>query len=411
MGIRKQHRREFLKYLSIIGATAYLNGAFPVRAGGMHLSDINYLDNDQILVFIYLGGGNDGLNTLIPVHQYEVYKEKRPELHLKKSDIHYLSKYLALNKKLDFFQKRWDEGNLQIIRNVGYPNPNLSHFQSFDTWHSAMKDNSGWLGRWLEVQYKHEQKTLSSPPVTHISGESGLLFQGNKRSYHAAISDMEDLTELTRAPLEYVISGKEDGYNKVLDFLKQTTNSTFSYANAIQKAIDNGKNDVAYEDGSILAEHLSMVAKLIKGRLRSKVYYCALDGFDTHINQKWEHDHLLEILDKNLAAFYADLKKREMDKQVVCFIYSEFGRRIEENASGGTDHGTAGPVFLIGDQVHGGTTGRAVDLVRPDLNGNLQYDIDFRSIYASIMKEMLGASSSMVHQVLGNVPALENLFM
>ena len=332
---------------------------------------------NQNLVFIQLDGGNDGLNTFIP-YDNPLYYELRPKIALAKDLIIGKNKGMGFHPALKGLADIQQKGDLNIIQNVGYPNPNRSHFRSQEIWQTASGSdqylNNGWLGRYLDVQYQDmlaiasinldsiDNLALKGKIPNTITLKSPNGFRTNKKFYKQA----------------------ESTNNPQLDFVLKIAQSVSEGSEEIQKALKNSKDDSNYPKTK-LAKNLKWIARLIKGNLNSKVYYTSLGGFDTHDNQLAVHMRKLSELDTALFSFYTDLKNSNTFENTTIIIFSEFGRRVKGNGNG-TDHGTAAPLFIIGgNNNQGKIIGANPNLSNLD-NGDLIYDIDFRSVYASLLK-------------------------
>lgn len=358
------------------------------------------------LVMIVLEGGNDGLNTVVPGTD-PLYYSLRPDVAIPANQLLGLGGGTGLHPQLAPLMGLWNEGRLAIVRDVGYPEPNLSHFRSSDIIFSASGSQevleTGWLARWLESWNPTFPAILPDDPLALQQGLSaGLLLQGdrgvtgvvvdNPSSFYWLVNSnyngpFADTPPMTRG-------GGELGY------VRQIDRASFEYANAIQSAAEGGANQVTYPS-TWLGDQLSVVAKLINGNMRTPVYVTAHGGFDTHASQPDNHPQLLQELAEALAAFIADLKAMGRYEDVAVMTVSEFGRRVEQNGTFGTDHGTASPWFVLGGGIQGGLIGHAPDLSSLDEDGNLAMQVDYRSIYSSILQGWFGESVSSARSLLG----------
>ena len=407
-------RRTFLKGLGITGgASMFLKGT-PVSALGS--SPFGYLLNnspsDRILVMVRLKGGNDGLNTVIPLYDYSEYANNRPQIRIPESEALNISNELALNPRMENLMPMWENGLMKVVNGVGYTNQNLSHFRSTDIWNSASDsediDESGWLGRFLENEYPDFfTNPPEKPPAVQIGVVGSILFngmEGDASNYALSVTDPQELFEIAQSGSLYDVENLPPCYyGEQLGYVRTVVNQTFRYAEPIKEAYDNANNEANYMNGSALGRQLALVARLIKGGLGSKFYVVSLDGFDTHANQDNNHGNLLEEIATNMNAFYEDLSYGEWDKLVLSSTFSEFGRRLNQNASGGTDHGTAAPVMLFGPGLNGnGVVGDAPDLSDLDNNGNIKHSIDFRQIYTTILEKWLCIDPSLIENIMGD---------
>lgn len=398
---KKWTRRDFLSKTSLLtGATLFLS-QLPMQAFGKNpFMDIS--GNENILVLIQLKGGNDGLNTIIPYYDFGHYKSKRPEIHIPKKKSIQLTNDFGMHEAMKPLQSLWDKGMMKVISSVGYPNPNMSHFRSKDIWTSSSDSNkidgTGWLGRYIDKEYTKSFDGI--PPAIEIGGEADLIFQSNRGQLSINVENPKELYELAQSGESFEMLNDGSNYGKELDFLRATSNTTKQYAKAINDASNRGKVKAKYKDNHLSAQ-LKQVAKLIKGDLGTKIYMVSLDGFDTHAYQGWKHEKLLQELSTAVAAFYKDLSASKLQNKVLTMTFSEFGRRIEENGSRGTDHGTAAPVMMFGGGVgESKFVGDPSDLKNEDNDGNLIHSIDFRSVYASVIQDWMGASASASRKIL-----------
>lgn len=403
-------RRNFLRNLGILGTSGFLLNKLPVNAmASSPLSAaLSASDDDRVLVLIRLKGGNDGLNTLIPIHDFGKYEMLRPDIHIPRDEVVELTSTLGLHPQLESLRGLWDDGEMRAVQNVGYPQYNLSHFRSSDIWASASDSDevvtSGVLGRYFSDQYPD---FLSSPPETppaiQIGGPGNLLFN-NEDDFNYAISteNPTQLYEIARTGQLYDVSNvPECTYGEQLGYIRAVANTTFRYAGVLAEAYDAGANSAEYENDR-LGDQLALVARLLRGGLGTRLFVVELNGFDTHANQPVAHANLMNSLSKNVKAFFDDLKTGAIDDRVMAMTFSEFGRRIFQNGSNGTDHGSAAPVLLFGKGLNGnGQTGGLPDMNDVDNGFNLKYKVDFRSIYATVLSNWLCIPSDLVDQIMG----------
>jgi len=399
-------RRDFMGGLGL-GVAGALLGAVPGRAFAASplLPALASLPTDRVLVLVQLVGGNDGLNTVVPVGN-DLYHAARPTLGLTTAQTLPLAADLRLHGALAPVMPHWETGHLAIVQSVGYANQNLSHFRSTDIWLSGSDADvvwgDGWGGRALATLYPDFQ-TLppSAPPAVQVGTSEPLLFQANDTSYGMSVYDVETFLEIVEGGTPYdptavppTAGGRE------LAFLRSVANDAFRYREAIADASAAAPLGTGYADDDF-ARTMASVARLIKGGLDTRVYLVALHGFDTHADQAGEHAALLASLGATLSAFFADLATSNDDQRTLAVTFSEFGRRVDENGSGGTDHGAAAPLFVMGPAAVGGLYGPAPDLSDTDADGNLRHAVDFRSIYASVLTGWLGLDAATTAAVLG----------
>ncbi|MEY2631020.1 MAG: hypothetical protein RLZZ469_1917 [Bacteroidota bacterium] len=339
----------------------------------------NLVLGEQCLVFIQLNGGNDGLNTFIP-YENPLYYELRTKIALSKDKIISKNNGMAFHPALQKLAEIQQKGDLTILQNVGYPEPNRSHFRSQEIWQTASDANrylnEGWLGRYLDLQCKEHQPTAG----INLDAIDNLALKGNEPNF-ITVKD----------PNRFKIrNDKEENIklsdNPQLDFVRKIASSVSEGSAEIQQALTKSTTEVSYPKTN-LGKNLEWIARLIKGNLNSKVYYTSQNGYDTHDNQLAIHQRNLEELDEAVYSFYSDLKKANLLQNVTLVVFSEFGRRVKDNGNG-TDHGTAAPIFIIGGSNQGKVLGNNPNLSDLD-EGDLKYQIDFRSVYAALLKHKL----------------------
>jgi uncharacterized protein (DUF1501 family) len=340
----------------------------------------NLVIGEQCVVFIQLNGGNDGLNTFVPFDD-PLYYDFRPRIALSKDVVVGKNKGMAFHPALKSLATMQQNGDLAVVQNVGYPEPNRSHFRSQEIWQTASDSksylNDGWLGRYLDLQCKDHQPTAG---VNFDSIDS------------LALKGLEPNAITVKDPSRFISrNNTEDDHlqlsnNPQLDFVRKVANAVTEGSEEIQKALSNSTADIAYPKTG-LAKNLEWMARLIKGNLNSKVYYTSLGGFDTHENQLAIQQRNFTELNDALFTFYTDLKKAKLLQNVTIVIFSEFGRRVQDNGKG-TDHGTAAPMFIIGGNTKGKIIGNNPNLSDLD-KGDLKYAIDFRSVYGALLQNKL----------------------
>ena len=408
-------RRSFIK-ASSIATTPLVFGGISVApiVNNAFASFVNQNSN-RVLVLIQLNGGNDGLNTLIPLDQYENLVNVRPEIVIPENEIITLTDNLGLHPSMSALADVYNDGNLGIIQGVGYPNQNRSHFRSTDIWHTGSDAdtylNTGWLGRYLDhfnVDYPNSFPTEECPdPFALTIGSSvSETCQGMAGNFSLALVDPDNLSQLA-TPVNNELN--EGCYANKLEFLTKTIEQTNAYGEVIQDANDLGSNiSTSYNENDSLAQKLKLVAKLIKGGLRTKVYVVSLGGFDTHAEQvvagatsTGDHAELLRELSEAIYAFHEDLTALDIVDRVAGMTYSEFGRRIRSNFSNGTDHGTAAPLMLFGScvlpTIHGDNAEISTDV---DDQEGVPMQYDFRSVYGSVLSDWLEVDDDIINDIL-----------
>ena len=382
-------RRKFLKN-SALASSLFFVPSFVKAFESVATERLGY----KRLVIIQLAGGNDGLNTIIPYNN-DLYYNARPRLAITK-DIIKLNDDLGFHPSLAPLRPLFDNGELSIINNVGYPNPVRSHFRSMDIWQTASDSDeyiqSGWLGRYLDQHGKKPYNAIEMDE--HLSlAMKGEHFNG------IATNDYKVLYNTSKDPyFKKVLKHYNDAHlsDHNLGYLYQTMIEAKSSANYIYENTTVKLSQQDYPQNGF-AKQLKNVAQFITSRLDTKVFYTSLGGFDTHANQHNKQKRLLSQYAESVSAFVKDLKRNNMFKDTLILTFSEFGRRIKQNAANGTDHGAANNVFVIGEKLK--KTGFYNDLASLsdlDNNGDLKYEIDFRTIYATILSEWLNADDTSI---------------
>jgi uncharacterized protein (DUF1501 family) len=403
-------RRLFLRNLGIAGSASLLLGKTPITA--MAHSPLAYgLNNapgNRVLVLVRFKGGNDGLNTIIPLFDYGTYQAARPDIHIPQSQINNLTDAFGLSEAMSNVLPLWENGQMKVLNSVGYPDQNLSHFRSTDIWASASDEDvveeSGWMGRFLEGQYPDFLTNPPEiPPAIQIGGSGNIVFENSDMvNMSMQVGDPDTLYEIAQnGELYDAVNVPECYYGEQIGFMRTVANNTFRYAEVISQAYNGADNAVDYENG--FAQQLAIVARLIKGGLGTKIYMVTLDGFDTHAGQANRHPYLLNGFSNAIKAFYDDLAAGGRAEDVLSMTFSEFGRRIEQNSSQGTDHGAASAMMLFGPGLEGnGIMGENPDLEDVDEVGNLKFGTDFRQVYATVLENWLCVDSDTVDGVLGD---------
>ncbi len=346
--------------------------------------------SDKVLIILQLSGGNDGLNTIVP-YRNDLYYQSRPTLGIAKEKVIRVSDELGFNPALTKFQKLYDQGLLTIINNVGYPNPDRSHFRSMDIWQTASQSNeyltTGWIGRYLDSNCEG----CGSHTAVEIDDSLSLALRG-ERVKGMAIKDPAKLYRTTQSPFfKKVSEGHSEG--PTLDYLYKTMAETVSNAQYIYDKSKVIRSTFEYPNTEF-AKRLKTISELIQSGIKTKIYYASLSGFDTHVRQAGQQEQLLTSYSEAVSALVNDLKASGNFDRTLIMTFSEFGRRVQENASGGTDHGTANNLFLVGGKLKTkGFYNQTPDLLKLD-QGDLIYEIDFRQVYATLLKNWLGADSA-----------------
>jgi uncharacterized protein (DUF1501 family) len=396
-------RREFLRGGLILITASVAAPAFLVKtAAHAEAPSANPRSPTRnTLVVVQLSGGNDGLNTVVP-YRDRLYRELRPQLAVPEAEVLLLDDALALHPALGPLKDRFDAGQLAVVLGVGYPNPDRSHFRAMDIWQTAVPEayeRTGWLGRYLAgctcgrdeapaalsvTQTLPRALWTESVFVPSLTSLNGYRFQSDPR-YPA---DREARLRALRA-----LDATTEALRPYAEFLGWQSLNALASADALQQVAALWQTPVEYPANNPLATALKTVGQLLGGEYGVRVAYVQLGGFDTHANQQATHRRLLEQLGAALDAFQRDLEAMGKADQVVTMTFSEFGRRVRENGSGGTDHGTAEPLFVLGTRVRGGLYGQQPSLADLD-GGDLRFHVDFRAVYATVLERWLGADAA-----------------
>ena len=354
---------------------------------------------NRILVVLQLSGGNDGINTLIPFADPN-YSQLRPSLGFAANEVLHLTDSVGLNPNLSKLKALYDQGKVAVVQGVGYPNPNRSHFRSMDIWHSARPDTferSGWLGRYVSACECAQDNAL---PAISVGDQLNTMFWTDT-TLVPAVASIGAFSFLTDTKYKndrtfqmqtlqniYAQAGNWSAYEGLI---RRGTLQALAGSDELQKVAASYQSPVQYPANNGLANQLKMVAQVIAGNLGTRLFSVSMGGYDTHANQKATQDKNLAQLGDALEAFMQDLANMQQQDNVVIMAFSEFGRRVKQNGSGGTDHGTAEPMFIIGNKVQGGLYGTYPSLSDLDSNGDLKFNADFRSVYAGVLKDVVGA--------------------
>jgi uncharacterized protein (DUF1501 family) len=398
---QSMNRRNFLKDIALNTAVPVAFGKYEVNA----MSSLSWLgalsnfytETDHVLVLVQLSGGNDGLNTLIPLDQYGNYANARQSIKIPENEVLKLNgvNTAGFHPKMTGMQQLFNEGQLKVVQAVGFTDPSFSHFRSTDIWMTGSDSNqnlsTGWVGRYLQNEYPNfpggfPNATVPDPLAVQIGAVASPVLQAATAHTGLSIESAESFRALIEGTdfnaLPNTNAGKEVG------FIRALSRQTNKYGDVIQKAARKVPAQSSYPSNNPLADQLKIVAKLIAGGLKTRVYLVNLAGFDTHSGQFWRHADLLNKVSEGIAAFTKDLKFLKIDKRVLGMTFSEFGRRIVANGSLGTDHGTAAPLFLFGTSVEGGIMGNNPTIAaNVGINDNIPMQYDFRSVYASVLEK------------------------
>ncbi len=394
-------RREFLRArlrdASLIAVAPVVPGFLAATARAAEPEQ-----DGRVLVVIQLDGGNDGINTVVPFKD-DGYARNRKALRLGAAKLLKVSDAMGLHPSMEGAAKLLEQGTLAIVQGVGYPNPNRSHFESMAVWHTARLDpeehtGPGWLGRALD-----ERLAAGDTSGSYFVGEGqpAAALMG-RRSVAATLERLSDLAlkdSKMPAPAQLAATRAD---NDLLAFVRRRALDAYAAADRVAETIRSGRATVN-DGGYGLQGRLSLIAGLLKSGARARVYYTVQRGYDTHAGQLQTQANLLFELSRSLKSFQDDLEASGLADRVVVMCFSEFGRRVAENGSAGTDHGTAGPVFLAGKHIRGGLFGATPSLLDLDA-GDLKTAVDFRSVYAAVLENWLGLPAKLA--LGGTFPAL-----
>lgn len=393
-------RRQFLRQAASLTALTATVPAFVDKTAAAFAgkgTPIPGLNDDRVLVVVQLAGGNDGLNTLVP-HSDDAYYKARPKLAVDAKKILKIDDHLGFHPELAELKAMLDDGDLAVVQNVGYPNPDRSHFRSSEIWETGSPAGEAWSTGWLGRYFDSECAGARSPVLGLQLGErpAQSFASPHPRSVTLANPAILDL------PSKGIVGHGLKRLNEVaptaieaLDFVQRTANDTLSLSGRLKDAMSATNSAVTYPPFEF-SQSLKTVAQLIAAELPTRVYYVTLTGFDTHASQFNRHAALLQELSQGLATFHRDLKARGHLDRTLVMTFSEFGRRVAENKSAGTDHGTANLMFLTGGGIAPGLHGSRPDLSSLDDSGDLTHKIDFRSVYATILDQWFGADPSKI---------------
>jgi uncharacterized protein (DUF1501 family) len=390
-------RRRFIQ--SGLGGSALisLSGAVPNFLLGASVEAAKNRQ-EKILVVVELNGGNDGLNTVIPFADPEYYRN-RFTLAIEKDQVLKIDDQVGLHPSMNGFAKLLEAEKLAVVQGVGYSNPNRSHFESMDLWHTAHQvgqRQTGWIGRMLE-----ENEIAEQLPAIHFGTSQQPLAVKSLTRPSPSIRTIDDfqLSANARAGrlgklLKPMINAPRDSSHELLTFVHENAKVALDTSERLESIAETKSGNTKYP-ATQLGRDLQSVSRLIDSGLPTRIYYVTRTGFDTHSNQREAHAGLLADVSSAITAFVDDIDQQGNGERVAVMSFSEFGRRVRENASGGTDHGTAAPMFMIGSGVNAGTVGDHPSLTDLD-DGDLKFSIDYRSVYAEVLENWLGVEAEAV---------------
>lgn len=363
-------------------------------------------ETDRVLIIIRLKGGNDGLNTIVPINQYDAYANARPTVRILENELIRLDDDYSMPNFMGDLEAMWGDGEMKAIHGVGYPDQSLSHFRGTDIMASAVsnaEEETGWLGRYFQEEYPDFRDNPPEVPAAIEINNGDLTFDGDDDiNYAFSLANPNQLEAIANSGVLYGLPNLENcTYAEQLTYLRTVANSTAKYSGVIHEAYNNALNSVAYDDDP-LSRQMAVVARLIKGQLGTKIYMVTLGGFDTHGDQIINHAQLMTRVSSAVKNFYDDLRISEIDDCVLTMTVSEFGRRVPQNGSGGTDHGTASTVLMFGRGLNGnGFVNEHPSLTNLDRSGNLNFTTDFRNVYATVLSQWLCIDQELVNTAVG----------
>ncbi|MCZ2460964.1 MAG: DUF1501 domain-containing protein [Chitinophagales bacterium] len=420
------NRRKFLKKSvpATVAMPALLNG-FSFMASGQENNALAWLmgqttDTDHVLVLIQLSGGNDGLNMIVPLDMYANYYNARTNVAIPQSKVLRLdgTDKTGFHPVMTALQNMYNDGKVAVVQSVGYANPNFSHFRATDIWSSGdtredrrVRAKSGWIGRYLENEFPgypdvYPNASMPDPLSIQISSIPTLTVQGKIYSMGMSVTNPEDIYKFVNPFSDYPLD--RPFANKELKFLRVVSEKTKIYSDLIRAAYQRASTMATYPGNNSLADQLKIVARLIKGGLKTRVYTVSVGGFDTHKKQvnpgdttTGMHANLMKNLSEAITAFQKDIELMGLEDRVLGMTFSEFGRRIKSNASMGTDHGAAAPLLMFGTHVKKGILGNSPDIPADiQVVNNIPFQYDYRSVYASVLEQWFCVKKPALEEVL-----------
>lgn len=413
-------RRDFLRNSIPAGVILpSLVGGFSFKAFSADTAIMQSLlapvtETDHVFVIIQLNGGNDGLNMVVPIENFSNYVNARSNIYIPEDKVIKLNGKVGLHPAMTGLESLYKNGQLKVVQSVGYPQPSFSHFRATDIWMSGSDSNavvnSGWAGRYLNYEYPnfpngYPNSSMPDPLAIQIGSATSLTLQGPAVSMGMSISNTNNFYNLINGiqdPAPNTPAGKE------LTFIRQVAQQTQQYATVIKNAAAKTVQQVSYPTNNSLGDQLKIVARLIRGGLKTRIYMVNFGGFDTHSVQvnstdttTGAHARLLLNVSDAIKAFQDDLKFLGVEDRVVGMTFSEFGRRIKSNGSTGTDHGAAAPLFVFGKNVLGGVLGDTPNIpANATGNDNVPFQYDFRSVYSTILANWLCVNDLDLQQIM-----------
>jgi len=405
-------RRDFLK--RTIGSSAFfsLSATAPSFFARSTVAAAARSRGENVLVIVELAGGNDGINTVIP-HGDDAYHRSRNATRYAPNSVLKIDDYHGLHPQMSALKGLYDDGHMGIVQGVGYPNPNRSHFESMDIWHTARPTgegrvagrDTGWVGRYLDATRSARDVTGDDVPALHLGVNRQPLALAADTTRIPTISDVNAFKLKTRndvslrRTIQITARVERSQQDDLLQYIQRSTVNALASSDRVQDALRQYHTPIQYPT-TTLGNQLRTVAQLIEADMSTRVYYVTHGGFDTHANQRNAHAALLKQYSDAVAAFTNDMAHHGHGERVMVMTFSEFGRRVKENASAGTDHGAAGPMFIVGGKARGGLIGKHPSMTRLD-QGDLFYHTDFRAVYATLLSRWLGVPAAGAQAIMG----------
>lgn len=407
---QKWTRRSFLSTLGLgfLGSTLnFGNLSLQAMSRSPFLESIANSVTDRVIILVQLSGGNDGLNTIIQFRN-DIYYAKRPTIGIRQNDSIQLSDELGMHPKMAALNSLWDANKMTIVNNVGYAGSSRSHSTGTENWTSASGSDSnlstGWIGRMLSKQYPNYNLEAPVYPLGVRIGGSSSVFESEFGNLGVTFGGASQFARFLEQGGFYDVNNiPNTQYGRALAKSRQIANDSFQYLEAIESAASDTQNLATYPNSSF-AESLSVVARMIRGGLKTRVFLVNRGGFDTHNSQggvDGPHARNWEDIAESMAAFYEDLGQDNLANRALTMTFSEFGRTLDENGNGGTDHGSSAPVLLFGP-VKGGIIGEHATLTELDGSGDPIFGTDYRSIYDSILKDWFEVSENDINDIIGS---------
>jgi uncharacterized protein (DUF1501 family) len=402
-------RRDFMFRMGFASiGSMFMFGKHPITAfgGTPMLHAMQSADTDRVLVLVQLNGGNDGLNTVIPVNN-GIYYQNRPTIAIPKNAAILLDDETGIHPAMSALQPLWDDAQMAVVHNVGYQNQTRSHFEGTVNWSTARNqgapESTGWLGRYL-TEGNPDFFTNPTPyPLAVRVGGPATLFQSSAGNLSVTFGDAQEFEQFILQGGYYDSANVPNTpYGSELGFVRNVTNASYRYVESVQTASNNGTNLADNYPNSGLGRSLSVVARMLRGGLPTRMFTVSRGGFDTHSGQgsvNGNHANLVGDVASSIAAFIEDLAQDGLDDRVLVMTFSEFGRTLSQNGSGGTDHGAAAPMMLFGKGVAGGLYGTQSDLVNL-YGGDPRFTTDYRNVYADILDDWFGLNDGNVDGIL-----------